>query len=231
MDVALLKEVQRATPFALPHGQVTAAWEDVAAGVRRAAGIDVDGRRCRLRYSNLLQTFRRGEADNLRKSGTEEEYSERQQLLQDLNEQEDAATEAASLEKTSQQAKKAKDDTDGARLRENAVKRLRDREDAVSSDDDNLSSSSSSGRTKKRLRTSGGVPALSLSKWRADVLLSQMFLNPFPNTSRRAPERQTLSSRKRSWTWKGIACRSSASGTKPNWPSGGRSERSATTSS
>ncbi|KAL3234133.1 hypothetical protein MRX96_048389 [Rhipicephalus microplus] len=79
-DLCLLKEVVCADPFSNP-----AAWEDVLRNVMRAINRELTIRGIKERVDLLIGYFRQQDTANLRKSGTEEQYGEREQLLQDVS--------------------------------------------------------------------------------------------------------------------------------------------------
>ena len=84
-DVDLLKEVMNLQPFDAPHGETASRWEAVANNLCSVYG---DGslvpKACRTRFDDLVEAFKTQQMDALRASGTEEEYEEREQLLQDI---------------------------------------------------------------------------------------------------------------------------------------------------
>ncbi|KAJ3196199.1 hypothetical protein HK101_009762 [Irineochytrium annulatum] len=60
-DISFLKEIAKHKPFAVGHGQVAAAWDDVAAGVRRAEGLPekrLAGIAAKRRWEKLLKAFK-----------------------------------------------------------------------------------------------------------------------------------------------------------------------------
>ncbi|KAH8026583.1 hypothetical protein HPB51_022044 [Rhipicephalus microplus] len=79
-DLCLLKEVVCADPFSNP-----AAWEDVLRNVMRAVNRELTIRDIKERVDLLIGYFQQQDTVNLRKSGTEEQYEERKQLLQDVS--------------------------------------------------------------------------------------------------------------------------------------------------
>ncbi|KAH6933591.1 hypothetical protein HPB50_016721 [Hyalomma asiaticum] len=79
-DLCLLREVAAANPFENPQ-----MWEEVLRNVVAAIERDVTLRAVKERVELLLNYFRREDTANLRKSGTEEQYGELQQLLQEVS--------------------------------------------------------------------------------------------------------------------------------------------------
>ncbi|KAH7941036.1 hypothetical protein HPB49_009439 [Dermacentor silvarum] len=79
-DLCLLKEVVSADPYGNP-----AAWEDVLRNVVRAVLRNLTIRVIKERVDLLVGYFRQQDTVNLRKSGTEEQYGERERLLQEVS--------------------------------------------------------------------------------------------------------------------------------------------------
>ncbi|KAH7978263.1 hypothetical protein HPB49_004938 [Dermacentor silvarum] len=79
-DLCLLKEVVSADPYGNP-----AAWEDVLRNVVRAVLRNLTIRAIKERVDLLVGYFRQQDTVNLRKSGTEEQYGERERLLQEVS--------------------------------------------------------------------------------------------------------------------------------------------------
>ncbi|KAH7934519.1 hypothetical protein HPB51_029117 [Rhipicephalus microplus] len=78
-DLCLLKEVVCADPFSNPTD-----WEDVLRNVMTAVNRELTICGIKERVDLLIDYFRQQGTANLRKSGTEEQYEEREQLLQDV---------------------------------------------------------------------------------------------------------------------------------------------------
>ncbi|XP_077508214.1 uncharacterized protein LOC144119496 [Amblyomma americanum] len=79
-DLCLVREVVAANPFTNPR-----VWDEVRRNVAGAVGRDVTLRGVRDRLDLLLGYFRQQNKANLRKSGTEEQYNELDQLLQEVS--------------------------------------------------------------------------------------------------------------------------------------------------
>ncbi|CAK4644857.1 hypothetical protein LEN26_009664 [Aphanomyces euteiches] len=107
-DVALLKEVIAKFPYGASHGK------------KNAESITPSKEVLMRRTALLLGYWRRQELDSLRKSGCDEEYTEKEQLLTDLiemieNEQKEAENESS---------KAAQAEIDGETLRDAALNGL-----------------------------------------------------------------------------------------------------------
>ncbi|CAN7982952.1 unnamed protein product, partial [Ixodes hexagonus] len=79
-DILLLREVVALNPFADP-----ARWTTLIENLNAATGKAYTVRAARERCDLLLGHFRREDRTNLRKSGTEEQYSEKEHLLQEIS--------------------------------------------------------------------------------------------------------------------------------------------------
>uniref|UniRef100_A0A293LEY1 Uncharacterized protein n=2 Tax=Ornithodoros erraticus TaxID=265619 RepID=A0A293LEY1_ORNER len=78
-DLALLREARSRNPF-----RDASAWLRVASGVQCATGKVFTSRAVKDRCDLLLSQYVNQDRESLRKSGTEEEYSEKEHLLQEL---------------------------------------------------------------------------------------------------------------------------------------------------
>ncbi|KAK8770382.1 hypothetical protein V5799_013154 [Amblyomma americanum] len=79
-DLCLLREVAATRPFG-----DELKWVSVLASVNRAVGRELTLRGIKDRVDLLIGYWRRQDAKNLKKSGTEEQYTEKDQILQDLS--------------------------------------------------------------------------------------------------------------------------------------------------
>ena len=91
-DIALLKEVISLFPYGEPHGMMGKAWETIYANFKKhchqvgkkteaptSAGL-------KRRIGELLKQWSKEEVHSLRKSGTDEDFEEKEMLLTDLTE-------------------------------------------------------------------------------------------------------------------------------------------------
>jgi hypothetical protein len=86
--IPLLRIAILRSPFAAPYKTIGAAWDAVAQDYNLAIKEPdcINGRKAKEKFYSLLSTFRKDEAESLRKSGTDEEYTELDQLLEELDE-------------------------------------------------------------------------------------------------------------------------------------------------
>ncbi|RHY15929.1 hypothetical protein DYB32_010698 [Aphanomyces invadans] len=84
-DVDLLKEVIHVRPFEAPYGEVRKRWTEVTEHLQRIVGDGITVNATRKRFDDLMTAFHEITMAALRASGTEEEYEEREQLLQDIH--------------------------------------------------------------------------------------------------------------------------------------------------
>lgn len=81
-DIDLLKELSAINPFS---GDRSNKWAEIAENFMIShKGISLDRRRCRERTTLLISYFKADDRKKLYRSGTEEEYGEKEQLLQDV---------------------------------------------------------------------------------------------------------------------------------------------------
>ncbi|RHY13658.1 hypothetical protein DYB32_010908 [Aphanomyces invadans] len=146
-DVDLLKEVIHIQPYDAPYGAVKSRWDEVAANMCMMYGDGLTSVSCRKRFDDLLDAFKRNTISSLRASGTEEEYNEREQLLQDIvdlvgaehvieslmvtNTQIDQSHSRKRMLKEEKQAKVEKRECDGERLRDAAMRAHAEKKKAI----------------------------------------------------------------------------------------------------
>mmetsp|Transcript_6888 Transcript_6888/g.17373 ORF Transcript_6888/g.17373 Transcript_6888/m.17373 type:complete len:295 (+) Transcript_6888:190-1074(+) len=81
-DIVLLKELLNLRPYMVNHGAKALTWEKVASHcVRAGLAQHVSIRTVQDRFTHLVQLYRKGERDSLRKTGTEEECEIKEKLL------------------------------------------------------------------------------------------------------------------------------------------------------
>ncbi|OQR96943.1 hypothetical protein ACHHYP_12886 [Achlya hypogyna] len=112
VDIDLLKEIVDVCPHSAPHGQTAARWEEVGNNMRRIHGEAISATGCRKRYDDLMAALQKGTLKSLRASGTEEQCSTREQLLQDLAGMVDLITERKRAVKDEKYKKTLKHEVD-----------------------------------------------------------------------------------------------------------------------
>lgn len=115
-DILLLREVVGQRPFAAEHGQGARIWDQISSTLN-SIGMDVTSTTVRGRCAHLKQAFRKEQLAQLRRSGTEEEYDEREQLLQDYIELEEAAESEGIARREERTARDRQREDQGAQLR------------------------------------------------------------------------------------------------------------------
>lgn len=145
-DLLLLEETIKVKPFAQPHGKTKEAWLAIARTLNslESPKFNIDPTRAYKRiYETLLPKFQAQEMESLKASGTEEEYTRRDQLLQELVDLIESHKELKA------QAAKTKADT-GAKavtlehaLRKVAEERRREKSGDIMEDDEPHSASPS----------------------------------------------------------------------------------------
>ena len=111
-DIDLLKLVLSDPPFKGKHGEVNQKWETLLGKLK----WDVTARTLSDRFALLVKQFKTSNSENLKKSGTEEEYTERDVLLQDIV---DLMKESETIPDSSKT---------GREIRENSLKHLNQNE-------------------------------------------------------------------------------------------------------
>lgn len=81
-DRMFLRELSSAPPFEVSYGMREERWKLIATRFSQAAGHTVTPRSLRDRLATLEKNFKRAEAASRRASGIAEEYSERDDLLE-----------------------------------------------------------------------------------------------------------------------------------------------------
>ncbi|ETV93110.1 hypothetical protein H310_12894 [Aphanomyces invadans] len=136
VDIDLLKEAMFVCPHDAPYGQASARWEEIAEHMRQLHGPDLTTAGCRKRLDDLIAAFKKDTVKSLRASGTEEEYNERDQLLQDLADMMENAVRAKKALKDEKIKKQDKRESDGHRVREAALVTLKRKAEANGLDED-----------------------------------------------------------------------------------------------
>ncbi|ETW06268.1 hypothetical protein, variant [Aphanomyces invadans] len=116
-DIDLLKEVVMVAPYDAPYGQTSARWEEICDHMRQLHGDSLTTASCRKRFDDLLSAFKKSTLKALRASGTEEEYVERDQLMQDISDMMDVAL----LRKKAAKQVQERRESDGHLIREAAL--------------------------------------------------------------------------------------------------------------
>jgi hypothetical protein len=152
-EVALLKQVLASAPWEASHGNSQRNWDEVAVSLR-SAGLEVNGRRVKIKLESLVNTWRMQCAKEERQSGVAVAYSEKEIMLEDIRTQ---------LDEWSAHGRQAVDSANKARIKAQAegkdirkasmsgMKRQRETSDEDREQNEIVPSSSSS----RRRRSSG----------------------------------------------------------------------------
>jgi hypothetical protein len=120
-------QIANATPYKVKYGQGDKAWNDIADALNNNPLFFrhiVDSKGVRAKFSLLVSQFRKEEWESLKKSGTDEEYNELQQLLTDIVADMDDHTDVKQEEKSAENAKRQRLIDDGHALRQEAMRGL-----------------------------------------------------------------------------------------------------------
>ncbi|KAI9357325.1 hypothetical protein DFJ73DRAFT_958055 [Zopfochytrium polystomum] len=136
-DIALLKEVVRLQRFNAKHGKTKESWAEVASGVAQTLKNHPhrnrpDGLACQRRYGKLSDAFSKNTMAALHASGTDEEYKERDQLLQDLSDPEKEAEEAKRNEADEKKEASNKREARGVEIVKAAMEQKRSKTPGIS---------------------------------------------------------------------------------------------------
>ncbi|KAG9415309.1 hypothetical protein AC1031_008746 [Aphanomyces cochlioides] len=130
LELALLREIVRIERYEAPYGELLSRWEEVAKGVNAYAELSISLRSAREHFDAMKKNFERTDKSQLLNgTGSEEEVSEKVNLMQDIVERMDEPVEAkedasASLELQLVELEKKKLDEDHIfRMESLAVKR------------------------------------------------------------------------------------------------------------
>ncbi|KAG9415752.1 hypothetical protein AC1031_000130 [Aphanomyces cochlioides] len=141
-DVDVLREVMRIQPFSADYGQTGRRWDELSRCMCEIHGDgSVNSYSCRRRFEDLLQNFKKDNMASLRASGTEEEYTERDQLLQDIVDMMDASNSGKIEKKSTKMAKIKKREDDSDDVRRLAMTAMKRKRESTGDDAENASSS------------------------------------------------------------------------------------------
>ncbi|XP_077557782.1 uncharacterized protein LOC144173145 [Haemaphysalis longicornis] len=121
-DLCLLREVATMNPFENPD-----AWGVVLKNVTRAVQRELNIRGVKERVDLLVGYFRQEDRASLRRSGTEEQYGEREQLLQEISDlMKSAAYVPRTLPRTANGTGLRRPPLSSAAARQRAARQFRD---------------------------------------------------------------------------------------------------------
>ncbi|VDI26134.1 Hypothetical predicted protein [Mytilus galloprovincialis] len=115
-DLVLLREVLAKNPF-----QNKSAWNEIASAVADTrSNLQVDARRVRERTHLLIDQHKKSNADSLKSSGIDEEYGEKETLLDEIL----SLVEDEEKQKEKQKEKKETEENRGKDIRKRAMENL-----------------------------------------------------------------------------------------------------------
>ncbi|CAG2243808.1 unnamed protein product [Mytilus edulis] len=115
-DLVLLREVLAKNPF-----QNKSAWNEIASAVADTrSNLQVDARRVRERTHLLIDQHKKSNADSLKSSGIDEEYGEKETLLDEIL----SLVEDEEKQKEKQKEKKETEENRGKEIRKRAMENL-----------------------------------------------------------------------------------------------------------
>jgi hypothetical protein len=140
-DIALLRQINADRPFAAPFGKVMQAWDAMATvltSCQEVARPDLDGKKAQHRFSLLLAKHSTRNKDSAAASGVSEEYGEREILLDDLHSAMSDLKEVKVKEKIERTDDALRQEANGKRIRDDAM-RSADKRRRAADDDGDLS--------------------------------------------------------------------------------------------
>jgi hypothetical protein len=152
-EVALLKQVLASAPWEASHGNSQKNWDEVAVSLR-SAGLEVNGRRVKIKLESLINAWRRQCAKEEKQSGVAVAYSEKEVMLEDIRTQLDDWSAHGRQAVDSANKARIKAQAEGKDIRKESMsgmKRQREPSDEDGEKDEIVPSSSSS----RRRRSSG----------------------------------------------------------------------------
>ncbi|RHZ32873.1 hypothetical protein DYB31_004885 [Aphanomyces astaci] len=125
-DIQLLKQVNLSKPWEAGYGKVMAAWVEVCREVIRIPGFKINKKPqgLKTRFDLLIKTHCEGEMASMRKSGTSEDYTERDLLLTDIKARMDDFDKTAAARKNTVKRKIDSIENSGALMRRMAMGNL-----------------------------------------------------------------------------------------------------------
>ncbi|KAG9406484.1 hypothetical protein AC1031_002802 [Aphanomyces cochlioides] len=85
-DIIMLNEIVFSEPWTCKRNDTSKTWNSLADKLSKTRGFGVqkDGKVIRKRFETIVSSYKKGEMECLRKSGTNEEYDERRKLITDV---------------------------------------------------------------------------------------------------------------------------------------------------
>ncbi|EQC27049.1 hypothetical protein SDRG_15163 [Saprolegnia diclina VS20] len=144
-DIVMLRSVGLLEPWAAAHGAVMSTWEAIAESLADASDFGLKNKKgpaLKTRFESIMNKFKKSEFQSLRKSGTVEEYEEREQLLTDIKARMDDYTANATVRKDAEKKKQEGIEGSGVLMRRLAMAPLAPPRAELTADSDASASSS-----------------------------------------------------------------------------------------
>ncbi|SPQ99091.1 unnamed protein product (mitochondrion) [Plasmodiophora brassicae] len=125
-DVLLLRAANDIKPWEAKYGKVMAVWDLIAARLANTIGFGLkkDGASLKKRFELIVDQFRKDDQESLKKSGVEEEFTEKQELLTDIVTRMDDHLTMTAAAKAELTGKKEAVEASGAIMRELAMREM-----------------------------------------------------------------------------------------------------------
>lgn len=150
-DIALLQQALADQPYLAAYGKQDDCWAQVAEALRNhpELAMPVTSRSARDRFTYILKLFQDEDNANLRKSGAEEEFDERDRLLTEVLAQQRTATE----QKDAVRKREAADRESGKQIQMDALCSLKKKRTEAATDGTETDNSSETPKFLKRSRS------------------------------------------------------------------------------
>jgi len=105
--LTFLRIVELLKPFSAKYGTIVAAWEKVATEYNEATGLSgaLWAKSARIAYEDFMHAYRKNENLSKKKSGEDEEHTEIDDILQNLDQLDKDAQDAADAETAAKRKK------------------------------------------------------------------------------------------------------------------------------
>ncbi|XXQ30266.1 No apical meristem-associated C-terminal domain-containing protein [Plasmodiophora brassicae] len=125
-DVLLLRATNDIKPWEAKYGKVMAVWDLIGARLANIIGFGLkkDGPSLKKRFELIVDQFRKDDQEALKKSGVEEEFAEKQELLTDIVTRMDDYLTMTAAAKAELTGKKEAVEASGAIMRELAMREM-----------------------------------------------------------------------------------------------------------
>ncbi|OQR80479.1 hypothetical protein ACHHYP_20876 [Achlya hypogyna] len=159
-DIVMLRTVGLLEPWAATHSAVMSTWKAIAESLADASDFGLKNKKgpaLMTRFESIMNKFKKSEFQSLRKSGTVEEYEEREQLLTDIKAHMDDYTANETVRKDAEKKKQEGIKNSGFLMRRLAMAPLAPPRTELTADSDASASSSVTAEAESESSGSSGL--------------------------------------------------------------------------